>query len=135
RPASVAGQLLASVTLAVAGAALGAGALGRLVGSARNVLAGSMLITALGQCVLLGAASTTVMMLGTGLAGVGFGLFWVSSQTLLGRSSGAAGSERGFAFHYAAYTLGVAAGSALAGLAVAGLRRTGVDQAQAVQLT
>jgi hypothetical protein len=66
---------------------------------------------------------------------VGFGLFWVSSQTLLGRSSGAVGSERGFAFHYAAYTLGVAGGSALAGLAVAGLRRTGVDQAQAVQLS
>jgi len=59
----------------------------------------------------------------------------VSSQMLLGRSSGAAGSERGFAFHYAAYTLGVAGGSAAAGLAVAALRSSGVGQALAVQLS
>jgi hypothetical protein len=135
RPASLAGQLLASVTVAVACGALGAGALGALVGSARNVLATSMLITALGQGVLLAATSTTLMVAGTALVGVGIGLFWVSSQTLLGRSSGAPGSERGFAFHYAAYTLGVAGGSALAGLAVAGLRHAGADQALAVQLS
>ena len=135
RPASLAGQLLASVTVAVACGALGAAPLGRLVGSTRNVLAASMLVTALGQGVLLAAATTALMLAGTALVGAGIGLFWVSSQTLLGRSSGATGSERGFAFHYAAYTLGVAGGSALAGLAVALLRRTGADQAFAVQLS
>jgi Major Facilitator Superfamily len=135
RPASLAGQLLASVTVAVACGALGAGPLGRLVGSARNVLAASMLVTALGQGVLLLAATTALMLVGTALVGAGIGLFWVSSQMLLGRSSGAAGSERGFAFHYAAYTLGVAGGSAIAGLAVAVLRRAGADEALAVQLS
>ena len=135
RPASLAGQLLASVTEAVACGALGAGALGRLVGSARNVLAASMLVTALGQGVLLVAATTALMLVGTALVGAGIGLFWVSSQMLLGRSSGAAGSERGFAYHYAAYTLGVAGGSAVAGLTVAVLRRAGADEALAVQLS
>ena len=51
--------------------------------------------------------------------GAGIGLFWVSSQTLLGRSSGGDGSERAFAHHYAAYTLGVAGGSAIVGSAAA----------------
>jgi MFS family permease len=135
RPASLAGQLLASVTVAVAAGALCAGPLGRLVGSARNVLAASMLITALGQVVLLAVTSTAPMLAGTVFAGLGMGLFWVSSQTILGRSSGAGGSERGFALHYAAYTVGVASGSALAGLTVAVLRRWGADEALAVQLS
>ena len=46
RPASLAGQLLASVTVAVAVGALSAGPLGRLVGSGRNVLAASMVVSA-----------------------------------------------------------------------------------------
>ena len=80
RPASLAGQLLASVTVAVACGALGAAPLGRLVGSARNVLAASMLVTALGQGVLLLAATTALMLVGTALVGAGIGLFWVSNQ-------------------------------------------------------
>jgi MFS family permease len=135
RPASLAGQLLASVTVAVAGGALCAGPLGRLVGSDRNVLAASMLVTAVGQAVLLAVTSTAPMVAGTVLIGLGIGLFWVSSQTLLGRASGAAGSERGFALHYASYTLGVAGGSALTGLTVALLHRAGADEALAVQLS
>ena len=46
RPASLAGQLLASVTVAVALAALGAGVVGRVVGSARNLLVTSIAVTA-----------------------------------------------------------------------------------------
>jgi MFS family permease len=135
RPASLAGQLLAWVTLSVAVGALSAGAIGRLVGSARNLLAASILISGAGHTVLLAASSTLPMALGTAAAGVGIGLFWVSSQTLLGHSSGGAGSERGFAYHYAAYTLGVAGGSALVGVAVAGLGRLGVAEGHAVQLS
>jgi len=92
RPASLAGQLLASVTIAVAIGALSAGPLGRAVGSARNVLAASMAVSALGQVVLLAVRDTTPMLAGTVLVGLGIGLFWVSSQTLLGRSSGSKGS-------------------------------------------
>ena len=112
RPASLAGQLLASVTVAVALAALGAGVVGRVVGSARNLLVTSIAVTACGQAVLMAASSTAWMVLGTALVGAGIGLFWVASQTLLGRSSGRDDSERAFAHHYAAYTLGVAGGSA-----------------------
>ncbi|MDX6592832.1 MAG: hypothetical protein QOJ13_2028 [Gaiellales bacterium] len=135
RPASLAGQLLAWVTVAVAVGALSAGAVGRLVGSARNMLATSILISGAGHTVLMSASSTVPMIFGTAAAGVGIGLFWVSSQTLLGHSSGGAGSERGFAYHYAAYTLGVAGGSALVGLAIAGLGLVGVEEGHAVQLS
>ncbi len=135
RPASLAGQLLASVTIAVAVGALSAGPLGRAVGSARNVLAASMAVSAVGQVVLLAVSDTTTMLAGTVLVGLGIGLFWVSSQTLLGKASGSKGSERGFALHYAAYTLGVAGGSALAGVSVALLRRAGADEALAVRLS
>ena len=135
RPASVAGQLLASVTIAVALGALSAGPLGRVAGSARNVLAVSMGVSAAGQIVLLAVTETTPMLAGTVLVGLGIGLFWVSSQTLLGRASGSKGSERGFAFHYAAYTLGVAAGSAVAGLSVGALRWAGADEALAVRMS
>jgi MFS transporter len=135
RPASVAGQLLASVTIAVALGALAAGPLGRLVGSARNVLAVSMAVSAAGQLVLLAVAETTPMLAGTVLVGLGIGLFWVSSQTLLGKASGSKGSERNFAYHYAAYTLGVAGGSALAGIAVGVLRSAGADETLAVRMS
>ena len=135
RPASLAGQLLASVTIAVAVGALSAGPLGRLVGSGRNVLAASMVVSALGQVVLLAVREMAPMLVGTVLVGLGIGLFWVSSQTLLGRSSGSKGSERGFALHYASYTLGVASGSALAGVSVAVPRRAGADEALAVRLS
>jgi MFS family permease len=135
RPASVAGQLLASVTIAVALGALAAGPLGRLVGSARNVLAVSMAVSASGQLVLLAVAETTPMLAGTVLVGLGIGLFWVSSQTLLGKASGSNGSERNFAYHYAAYTLGVAGGSALAGVAVGVLRSAGADETLAVRMS
>jgi MFS family permease len=135
RPASVAGQLLASVTIAVALGALAAGPLGRLVGSARNVLAVSMAVSAAGQLVLLAVAETTPMLAGTVLVGLGIGLFWVSSQTLLGKASGSKGSERNFAYHYAAYTLGVAGGSALAGVAVGVLRSAGADETLAVRMS
>ena len=135
RPASVAGQLLASVTIAVALGALAAGPLGRLVGSARNVLALSMAVSAAGQVVLLAVTETAPMLAGTVLVGLGIGLFWVSSQTLLGRASGSEGSERNFAYHYAAYTLGVAGGSALAGVAVGMLRWAGADETLAVRMS
>jgi MFS family permease len=135
RPASLAGQLLASVTVAVALAALGAGVVGRMVGSARNLLVTSIAVTAGGQAVLLAASSTAWMVVGTALVGAGIGLFWVASQTLLGRSSGGDGSERAFAHHYAAYTLGVAGGSAIVGIIAAVLRHSGIGEADAIQLS
>jgi MFS family permease len=135
RPASLAGQLLASVTIAVAIGALSAGPLGRVVGSGRNVLAVSMAVSALGQIVLLAVHDTTKMLTGTVLVGLGIGLFWVASQTLLGRASGSKGSERGFALHYAFYTVGVASGSALAGISVAALHGAGAGEALAVRLS
>ena len=135
RPATLAGQLLASVTVAVALAALGAGAVGRVVGSARNLLVVSIAVSGVGQAVLLGASSTRVMVFGTAAVGAGIGLFWVSSQTLLGRASGGDDSERAFAHHFAAYTFGVAGGSALVGLVAAAARQAGMHEADAIRLS
>ena len=85
-----------------------------------------------------GAAGRVVHHLDGGghrFVGAGIGLFWVSSQTLLGRSSGGDGSERAFAHHYAAYTLGVAGGSAIVGSTAAILRHAGIGEADAIQLS
>jgi MFS family permease len=135
RPASLAGQLLASVTVAVAVAALGAGAVNRLVGGARNLLAASIVVSAVGQGMLLVAGSIAAMLAGSAAVGAGIGLFWVASQMLLGRASGGEGSEQAFAHHYAYYTFGVAAGSALVGAVAAAMRRLGVDEGTAIQLS
>jgi len=131
RPASLAGEVLAAGTVAVAGGALVAGRVGRLAGGGRNLLAAALAISGLGEILLFLASAAPAMAVGSGLVGGGIGLFWVASQTLLGEASGGPGSERAFAAHYAAYTLGVAGGSTGTGLLVAFLRDAGVGAATA----
>jgi hypothetical protein len=126
RPASLAGEVLATGTVTVAGGALVAGRVGRLVGGGRNLLAAALAVSGLGEILLFLASAAPAMAAGSGLVGGGIGLFWVASQTLLGEASGEPGSERAFATHYAAYTFGVAGGSTGAGLVIALLRDAGV---------
>jgi hypothetical protein len=133
RPASLAGEVLASCTIAVAGGALLAGAAGRVAGGGRNMLAAGLAVSGAGEAVLLAASAAPPMVAGAALIGAGIGLFWVASQTLLGQASGRDGSEHAFAVHYAAYTLGVAGGSIAAGLVIAALRDTGVGAAAATR--
>ena len=131
RPASLAGEVLATGTVTVAGGALVAGRVGRLVGGGRNLLAAALAVSGLGEILLFLASAAPAMAVGSGLVGAGIGLFWVASQTLLGEASGEPGSERAFATHYASYTLGVAGGSTGAGLVIALLRDAGVGAATA----
>lgn len=126
RPASLAGEVLATGTVTVAGGALVAGRVGRLVGGGRNLLAAALGVSGLGEILLFLASAAPAMAVGAALVGAGIGLFWVASQTLLGEASGEPGSERAFATHYAAYTFGVAGGSTGAGLVIALLRDAGV---------
>ena len=135
RPASLAGEVLATATLAVAVGAVAAGPVARRVGGGRNLLVASLVVSGTGQAALLAASAAAGMAAGAALVGAGIGLFWVASQTLLGAGSGGPGSERRFAVHYAAYTLGVAGGSTLTGLAIAVVRRAGAGAPEAAQLS
>src|SRR4029078_9609874 len=60
------------------------------------------------------------------------GLFGRASETRRARSSGRDDSERAFAHHYAAYTLGVAGGSAIVGVVAAIVRHAGIGEADAI---
>ena len=133
RSASLAGEVLATGTIAVAGGALLAGAAGRAAGGGRNMLAAGLAVSGAGEAVLAAASAAVPMVAGAALVGAGIGLFWVASQTLLGQASGREGSERAFAIHYAAYTLGVAGGSTAAGLAIAALRDAGLGAVAATR--
>ena len=135
RPASLAGEVLAAATLAVAFGAVGAGPLNARVGGGRNLLVASLVACGVGELAFMDASAPVAMALAATLVGAGIGVFWVGSQTLLGEASGRAGSERGFALHYAAYTLGSALGSTVAGGLIAGLRSTGADPALATRLS
>jgi hypothetical protein len=133
RSASLAGEVLATCTIAVAGGALLAGAAGRVAGGGRNMLAAGLAVSGLGEAALLAAATAPPMVAGAALIGAGIGLFWVASQTLLGQASGRDGSEHAFAVHYASYTLGVAGGSTAAGLVIAALRDAGLGPVEATR--
>jgi MFS family permease len=133
RSASLAGEVLATCTIAVAGGALLAGATGRVAGGGRNMLAAGLAVSGLGEAVLVAASTAPPMLAGAALIGAGIGLFWVASQTLLGQASGRDGSEHAFAIHYASYTLGVAGGSTAAGLVIAALRDAGLGAAAATR--
>jgi MFS family permease len=134
RSASFAGGLLAAHTLAVAFGAVGSTpVLGRLGG--RNTLAAGLAVSAIGQAVLLAPLGTTGLVSGATLQGAGMGLFWVGTQAMLGRRSGAEGSERGFVNQYAVYIVGTIAGSAATGLADGALRAVGASNVASIRLT
>ncbi len=133
RSASLAGEVLAACTIAVAGGALLAGAAGRVAGGGHNMLSAALAVSGAGEAVLLAGSAAPQMVAGAALIGAGIGLFWVASQTLLGRASGSEGSEHAFAVHYASYTLGVAGGSTAAGLLIAALRDAGLGAAAATR--
>jgi MFS family permease len=134
RPASFAGGLLAAHTLAIAFGAVGSTpVLGRLGG--RNTLAAGLAVGAIGQAVLLVPLGTTGLVWGAMLHGAGMGLFWVGTQAMLGRRSGAEGSERGFVNQYAVYIVGTIAGSAATGLADGVLRVVGASNVASIRLT
>ncbi len=80
------------------------------------------------------AAGGLACALGPGLAGpaaggvvqgMGMGLFWVGTQSALGRRAGAAGSASAFAAQYALYVAGTIVGGTLTAALIGGLRLGG----------
>src|SRR5438045_1907344 len=99
RSAAFAAQLLAAQTLAIAGGALIAGRLLRRT-SAWRALAGGLAVMGAAQGSLLAVSAAAAVMPGAIVHGLGMGVFWVATQSLLARQSGRDGSERAFANQY-----------------------------------
>lgn len=112
---TLAGALLAAGTVSIALGALLAGAISPRIGGGPRTLALALAVCGTGGLVFASTTSVTGIAAGAVLVGAGIGLFWVSSQLVLGRRSGTRGSESAFAIHFAAYTLGAVAGSSLTG--------------------
>lgn len=134
RSSSFASGLLALGTICFALGALAASPLSARAG-ARNVLAAGLGTIACGHLVLLFVGAAPGLAAGAVVDGVGMGLFWVGSQTTLGRRSGADGSETGFVAHYALYVAGTVAGSIATGAAATAFRLAGLPHPLSIRLT
>ena len=133
RGAAVAGNVLATSTVAIAfGAAAAGGIAARLRGGPRLLVAS---LATIGAGALLLAASVDLLLLTLGAAVVGFGigLFWVASQLILSRRAGEAGSANGFLRHYAWYTAGGVAGSILTGASAGAFRLAGLSSLDGIR--
>jgi len=131
---SVAGVLLAMITVAIAlGALVASRPLARL--GARNLLSASFLLMAAGQAdaIAFGGAQAALALAAL-VVGAGLGLFWVASQVTLSAAAGRPGAERGFVRHYICYVVGSALGAPATGLAVHALRGAGAGAAASLHL-
>jgi MFS family permease len=128
------GGLLAGGTLAVAVGALLAGLTSSVVGGGRRMLAGALAVTALGGVTFAIGDAIASIAVAAILVGVGIGMFWVASQSVLGGRSGDPGSELGFIVHYAAYTCGAVVGATLTGAGVALGEHAGLPTPHAIRL-
>jgi MFS family permease len=122
--AAVAGNVLATSTVAIAFGAAAAGAIGARLRGGPRMLAAALVTVGAGAAILAVAFELVLLTLGAAVVGFGIGLFWVASQLILSRHAGRPGSADGFLHHYASYTAGGVIGSVLTG-ASAGLFRRG----------
>lgn len=130
---SLAGGLLAAETCAIAIGAVAAGPIMARVGTWRLITLG-LAIVALGQVGLLVAAADATLAPGAVLIGCGMGLFWVGTQTQLGRRSGQQGSERAFVVQYAFYVLGGVIGAVTTGATAGALGLAGLSHESSIRL-
>jgi MFS family permease len=135
RAPALTGGLLAAGTLAIAAGALLAGPASARLGGGRRMLAAALGVASLGEVVFAVGRPVAAIACSALLVGVGIGMFWVASQNILGGRSGDAGSESGFIAHFAAYTFGAVAGSALTGATVGIGERAGLEPAHAIRLS
>jgi MFS family permease len=127
RDAATAGDILAAATVAIAAGAAAAGTLAQRLRGGPRVLAAALAVVAAGTGVLAAATGIALLALGAVVVGAGIGLFWVASQLILSRRAGMPGSARGFLHHYASYTAGGVAGSALTGALANGAQLLGLS--------
>jgi MFS family permease len=118
------GAILAIATVAIALGALAAGAISPRIGGGPRTLALALGVCGCGSLAFGATTSFAGIAAAGALAGVGIGLFWVASQSVLGRRSGEPGSESAFLVHFATYTFGAVTGSSLTG-AIVWLARDG----------
>jgi hypothetical protein len=130
---SLAGGLLAAETCAFAIGAVAAGPVMARAGTWRPIPLG-LAIVALGQVGLLAAGADATLAPGAVLIGGGMGLFWVGTQTELGRRSGQEGSERGFVLQYASYVLGGVIGAVTTGATAGALGLAGLSHESSIRL-
>jgi MFS family permease len=132
--ASLAGTLLATITIAVALGALLATRPLALLGE-RTLLRASFAVIATGQIVgVLFGGATPALALAALLVGAGLGLFWVASQAMLARGAGLPGGERGIVRQYVCYVIGSALGAPASGLAGGFLRILGASSIASLHL-
>jgi predicted MFS family arabinose efflux permease len=129
--AALVGKLVALDTVAFSVGALLTGTLP--VQRAR--IPGALIVVALGSTLFSVAPSTVVLALGAVCHGIGMGMFWVSVQLTLGRSSGVSGSERAFVGQYATYVCGTALGALVTGATIAGTRLLGASDTLSIRLS
>src|SRR5262249_50701621 len=130
---SFAAGLLAVQTCAIALGALAAGVMGAL--AARLALAGGLAVMAVGQAGLLLAPAGAALAAGAVVHGLGMGLFWVATQSLLASRSGTSGSERAFVRQYVLYVVGTATGAATTGIAASVLELAGLSHSAGIRST
>lgn len=111
--ASVAGNVLALGTIAIAFGALLAGRIGTRGGA--WTLGVALAVNGCGALALVAANGVVLLGAGAVIVGAGIGMFWVASQVILSRRAGEPAGARDFLSHYAAYTFGAVAGSSLTG--------------------
>jgi MFS family permease len=132
---TLAGALLAAGTVAIAFGALVAGAVSPRIGGGPRTLALALAVCGTGSLVFSATTSVIGIAAGGVLVGTGIGLFWVSSQLVLGRRSGTPGSASAFAVHFATYTLGAVLGSSLTGGIAAVSDALGLAAATGIRLS
>lgn len=132
---TLAGALLAAGTVAIALGALLAGVVSPRIGGGPRTLALALAVCGAGSLVFSATTSVIGIAAGGVLVGTGIGLFWVSSQLVLGRRSGTRGSESAFAIHFAAYTFGAVVGSSLTGGIAAVANAAGLAATTGIRLS
>lgn len=131
----LAGAVLAGTTVSIALGAIAAGFVAPRIGGGPRTLALALLVSGAGNLSLLATSSVAGTAVAGALVGAGIGMFWVSSQLVLGRTSGDSGSATGFLSHYAAYMAGAVVGSSLTGGVVAGAERAGLTTTDGIRLS
>jgi MFS family permease len=128
---SLAGMLLAANILAYALGALLAFASPRPQAALSAAMA-ALLVGGLAGALGPGLAGPAA---GGLVQGAGMGLFWVGTQSALGRRAGTPGSAAAFADQYALYVVGTIAGAICTGAVIAGLRLAGAGTETSLRMS
>jgi MFS family permease len=132
--ASFSADLLALQTCSIALGSLVSGRVLPRIGVWRTLTAG-LLLMAVGQCALFVAPPAGGLPVGAAVHGIGMGLFWVATQSMLGSRAGSGASQQAFVAQYSLYVVGSAAGAAATGLSATILHLWGLSHPASIRST